>query len=110
MEIRSMQNQKSIICPGRIRRIPRQFSWVDQRLVRDRYMERCSPEALALYLFSVTVSDCEGLSYYSNRTISRILSLSEAEVDAARKRLHQAKLIAYRRPVIQVLSLEAQHG
>jgi hypothetical protein len=43
--------QKRLLVPSRVRRVPRQFSWVDQRLVRDRHIARCDPEALALYLF-----------------------------------------------------------
>ena len=54
--------QKRLLVPSRMRRVPRQFSWVDQRLVRERYIARCNPEALALYLFLVTVADARGLS------------------------------------------------
>ncbi len=48
--------------------MPSQFSWVDQRLVRERHIERCDVQALALYLFLVTVADAQGLSYYSDAT------------------------------------------
>jgi len=34
--------QKHLICPQRIRKIPKQFSWLDHRLVRDHYIDRCS--------------------------------------------------------------------
>ena len=54
------------ICPDRIRTIPEQFSWVDHRLVRDHHIERLSHQAASLYLFLVTVADCQGLSYYSD--------------------------------------------
>lgn len=30
------------IHPERIRQVPRQFSWVDGRLVRDRHLDKCS--------------------------------------------------------------------
>ena len=33
--------QKRLLVPSRVRRIPRQFSWIDQRLVRDHHIERC---------------------------------------------------------------------
>ncbi len=33
---------KRVICPERIRQIPAHFSWVDHRLVRERYIERCT--------------------------------------------------------------------
>ena len=29
--------QKRLLVPSRVRRVPRQFSWVDQRLVRDNH-------------------------------------------------------------------------
>jgi hypothetical protein len=59
---------KRLLCPARVRRAPKQFSWVDQRLVGDHYVERCDACALALYLFRVTVADDQGLSYYSDAT------------------------------------------
>jgi hypothetical protein len=38
---------KRVICPERIRQIPAHFSWVDHRLVRERYIERCDACAAA---------------------------------------------------------------
>ena len=53
---------KRLLRPERLRAVPSQFSWLDHRLVRERHLERCSTEALALYLFLVTVADAQGLS------------------------------------------------
>ena len=53
---------KPILCPARLRRVPRQFSWIDQRLVRDRHIQGRSPRALALYLMLCTVADAQGTS------------------------------------------------
>jgi hypothetical protein len=97
---------KRILCRERVRRVPRQFSWVDHRLVRDGHIGRCGAEALALYLFLVTVSDAEGLSYYSDGTAARLLNMDEGVLASARRELRKAGLIAYRRPLYQVLSLE----
>ena len=36
-----MQIKKRVLCPERLRKVPAQFSWVDQRLVRQRYLQRC---------------------------------------------------------------------
>ena len=36
---------KRVLCAERVRRIPSQFSWVNQRLGRERYLERCDPPA-----------------------------------------------------------------
>ncbi len=74
--------------------------------MRDGQISRCTPEALALYLLLVTVGDAEGLSYYSDRTVTRLINLDEAAVVKARRSLMRAELIAYRKPLYQVLSLE----
>ncbi len=97
---------KRVLCPQRIRQIPAQFSWVDHRLVRDRHIERCDPPAAALYLFLVTVADGEGLSYYSDAALVRCLSMSIARLGQARDDLLRSRLIAYQRPLYQVLALD----
>lgn len=97
---------KKLLRPERVRRVPRQFSWVDPRLVRDGHMRRCDARALALYLLLVTVGDHRGLSYYSDRTAAALLSLAQPALVHARQQLLQADLIAYQRPLYQVLSLE----
>jgi hypothetical protein len=98
--------QKHLLVPSRVRRVPRQFSWVDQRLVRDRHITHCDAQALALYLFLVTVADAQGLSYYADASIGRLLSLSPQRLEQAREVLVGAGLIAYEAPFYQVLALE----
>ena len=97
---------KRVLCPERVRKIPRQFSWVDHRLVRDRHIARCDAQALALYLFLVTVADAWGLSYYSDAALGRSLSLAPGRLSQARSDLIGAGLIAYQRPLYQVLALD----
>jgi hypothetical protein len=96
---------KRVLCKERLRQVPPQFSWVDHRLVRDRHISRCSANALALYLFLVTVADGEGLSYYADQTISRLLPLDAAALGGARRELIDNRLVAYQRPLYQVLAL-----
>ena len=98
--------QKHLICPQRLRRIPKQFSWVDHRLVHDRHIESCSHAAAALYLFLITVADHQGLSYYSDPSLMTRLCMDGSTLDSARKNLIQIGLIAYESPLYQVLSLE----
>jgi hypothetical protein len=98
--------QKRLLVPSRVRRVPRQFSWVDQRLVRDHHIERCDSQALALYLLLVTVADAQGLSYYADASIGRLLSLRPEQLAAARETLIRAGLLAYEAPLYQVLGLE----
>ena len=97
---------KRVLCPQRLRRVPEQFSWLDHRLVRDRHFAGRSAGALALYLFLVTVADGQGLSYYSDPTIGRLLPLDGAALARARQELVAAGLIAYQRPLYQVLALD----
>jgi len=101
---------KKILCRERLRRVPEHFSWGDHRLVRDEYIRRASPEALALYLLRVTGADAEGLSYYADGTAARWLSLTPGAVLNARQELVAADLIAYERPLYQVLALEPKGG
>lgn len=86
--------------------MPRQFSWIDQRLVRDKYLCHCKPPALALYLFLVTVADARGLSYYADHTLSEWLSLDARALQRAREQLQHIGLIAYDKPLYQVLALD----
>jgi hypothetical protein len=97
---------KPILCPERLRHVPRQFSWIDQRLVRDGHIRNRSPQALALYLFLCTVADAQGASYYSDTTTGKILSFSSAQLREARAELVTAGLIAHQAPFYQILSLE----
>lgn len=100
-----MTMQKHILNPGRLRRIPESFSWVDHRLVRDRHITGCSHAALSLYLLLVTVADAEGLSYYADRSVCELLNMSAEELRSAREELIGAGLISYSRPLYQVLSI-----
>jgi hypothetical protein len=97
---------KDPILPQRVRRVPRQFSWVDHRLVRDQYIDRCSHPAAALYLFLITVGDAKGMSYYGEKAIMQRLSMDIATLQKARDNLIRSDLIAWEKPLYQVLSLE----
>ena len=96
---------KRPISLAQLRHVPQQFSWVDQRLVRERYIDQLSHEACALYLFLVTVADAQGLSYYAERSLCQRLSLSGAQLRQARQALITQRLLAYRHPLYQVLAL-----
>lgn len=96
---------KYLLRPQRQRHIPPSFSWVDHRLVRQDYLPRADHRAWALYLFLVTVADVQGLSYYSDPAIGRQLKMDAVSLSAARQQLVQADLLAYRKPLYQVLAL-----
>jgi hypothetical protein len=74
--------------------------------VQDNYFVRCDHSAWALYLFLTSVADAQGLSYYSDASLRRRLNLDLLGLSASRRQLIQAGLIAYEKPLYQVLSLE----
>lgn len=99
-----MMNKK-ILRLDRLRQVPAQFSWVDQRLVRDNFLRHADPAAWALYLVLVTVADAQGLSYYSDVTLSRLLRMEPLQLADCRRQLIAADLLAYQKPLYQVLAL-----
>ncbi len=96
---------KRILIHDRVRKIPPSFSWVDHRLLRHGYLEPLPPEAMLIYFFLVLVGDCHGVSFYSDRSIAKILKLLPGQVRQERARLVREGLIAYEAPLYQVLSL-----
>lgn len=99
-----MMNKK-ILRPDRLRQVPAQFSWVDQRLVRDNFLRHADPAAWSLYLVLVTVADAQGLSYYAEATLSRLLRMDPLQLARCRQQLVAAELVAYQKPLYQVLAL-----
>lgn len=100
-----MTSSKQVICSERMRRVPARFSWVDQRLVRDRHLDRLDVHAAALYLFLVTVADVQGLSWYGDASTARRLSINEVRLRRARSDLIRTGLLAYASGLYQVLAL-----
>lgn len=101
-----MTVDKQPILPHMIRQIPEQFSWIDHRLVRENHINHLSHQASTLYLFLVTVSDSRGLSYYGDKTLGNRLNMDTALLTEARNLLVHHRLIAYRKPLYQVLALD----
>jgi hypothetical protein len=89
---------------------PRGFSWIDHRFLRDGYLGRCSTESLALYVLLVCASDAQGLSYYSDSRIAELLCVEPSVVRCCRRELIELGLIAYQKPLYQLLSLEDELG
>jgi hypothetical protein len=101
-----MTTDKVPICPHMIRKVPEQFSWVDHRLVRERYIDCLSNSAAALYLFLITVGDALGMSYYGDASLQKRLGMDEDTLGKAREALVEQRLIAFRKPLYQVLALD----
>lgn len=97
---------KKVLVPHRLRKVPAQFSWLDQRLIRRGRLRGCESPSWALYLFLCAVSDERGLSYYSDASLCRELRLDGPSLACARSQLLQADLVAYEKPLWQLLSLD----
>jgi hypothetical protein len=96
---------KQILVTNRVRRPPKDgWSWIDRRFVRE-HASRLSREAILLYFFLAAVSDKDGLSFYGDASIAVRLRMPEPLVSRARDELVAADLVAYRAPLVQVLSL-----
>jgi hypothetical protein len=99
--------QKQVLSPNRVRRLPKcDWSWVDRRFLRE-FASKLSGDAVFLYYILVTVSDKNGLSYYSDNALSLMVRTSLASLLRARQELIDYDLLAYQAPLVQVLSLPA---
>jgi hypothetical protein len=54
----------------------------------------------------VTVGDAKGLSYYGDKSIIKYLAMDQNALDDARANLIRIGLIAWQKPLYQVLSLD----
>lgn len=104
-----MALNKTPIKPDRIRRIPRGgFSWIDRKFIRAGHIKTLPRESITLYFFLTAVADVNGMSFYADPTVMKLLKLQKRELIYARDCLLKADLIAYRYPLYQILELPAQ--
>ena len=90
----------------------RSYSIIDHQILHGGYLHRLSHEAMILYLWLVVVGDRQGRSFYSDRSITKILRLSDSQLHHAREELIAEGLIRYRRPYWEVNNLTERrpHG
>ena len=96
---------KTPVDAERIRRRPVQFEPLDRRLLYDKHLCGMTHEQIALYMLLSLASDAEGLSYYSDARIIRLLGMSEVELQRAREGLVHQQFLLYREPMYQLLDL-----
>lgn len=92
----------------RVRRIRGGFSWIDRRFTGEGWIERLERDEILLYLFLVIVADKDGLSFYSDVRIVGTIKIGRESFPRARARLVDLGLIAWERPLYQVLSLDRE--
>ena len=86
---------KTPVLPDRVRKVPKSFSWIDHRLVRNGFLEVMTHQDMVLYLFLVTVADKNGVSFYRKEKICEAVSLDYSQFEIAKDRLVNMKLIAF---------------
>lgn len=100
-----MKQRKRILIPERKRSLPAEgWAWVDRRFLRE-FADSLERDAVFLYFFLASVSDKDGLSYYSDPAIACRLRMEEPAVVRAREDLERRDLISFDPPLYQVLSL-----
>ncbi len=100
--------RKKVIVPHRVRQVTDSFGFIPHRFLTGGFWPSLSSNELLLYLFLVTVSDKNGLSYYGSKKICSLLHLSYEEFIDARERLIARDLIAFDDILFQVLDLPVE--
>ena len=59
--------------------------------MRDNRLSACEPPALALFLVLVTVADAQGLSYYSEASLARLIHVTPDQVTFIEKERFSTK-------------------
>ena len=81
--------------PKKIRKINGSFAWIDQRLIRNGFIEVMKHQDMVLYLFLVLVADKNGVSFYRKEKICEAVSLDFSQFEITKDRLINMKLIAF---------------
>ena len=89
---------------------PHGFGWIDHRLLSGGHLGRPGAQALGLYCLLVCAADHQGLSYYSEERLCALLTVAPETLRSARRALHEADLIAYVKPLYQVLAFDAENS
>lgn len=97
--------KKELLESCRIRKIEGPFGWIPRKFIMDGYTMMCDKDELLLYFFLVTVGDNYGLSFYGDRRMCELLGIEQNTLERSRQKLQERSLIAYKKPLYQVLSL-----
>jgi hypothetical protein len=82
--------------PGRVRKVPEGFGWLDHRLLREGWLEQMTAGEIAVYAFLVLAADRHGVSFYRREKIARILGMDIAEVARALGMLMKRDMVAFK--------------
>ena len=92
-------SRKATITPPRpqlIRRPTEGFGWLEDRLLREGWLERLGPEAISVLVLLALAADRNGCSFYSRERMAQALGMRRQDVDGALARMLQMRLVAHR--------------
>jgi hypothetical protein len=72
------------------------FGWLEDRLLRERWLARLGPEATAVLVLLALAADRNGVSYYRRETMVGYLGMNRESIDRALGRLQDLGLVAHR--------------
>jgi hypothetical protein len=103
-----MEEKKHLLRADRIRRLPKEgWSWIDRRFLRERAPD-LDRDSILLYFFLAAVADKHGLSFFGDAAVAGRLRMTEGSLERARVELERRDLIAYEKPLYQVLSIASE--
>ena len=102
---RPQRRPPQLLRPERLRSIERPFGWLPCRLLSEGWLEALSGPAQQLYMLLATAADRQGLSFYSDARIDRVLALGDGELARSRLELTELDLLAFDGRIYQLLSL-----
>jgi len=89
----------------RVRRISGSFSWLDHRLLSDGFIASMCSDEILVYFFLVLAGDQNGVSFYSEERMCKLLGIEPDKFYYARQRLVEKALIVMQGGRYQVLQL-----
>lgn len=85
-----------VLCPERVRQVPRSFAWIDTRLRSQGFLELMRPAEIGLYLFLALAADKQGLSCWRLDRVERAMPCFDmVALRLAREELIRWNLLAY---------------
>jgi hypothetical protein len=100
-----MTGSRALPRPDRVRTVERPFGWVPCRMLTNGTIASMSPDERQLYLVLALAADRQGVSFYGDKRIARILACTQQELELARHALMARELVAYDGATYQLLPL-----
>lgn len=82
--------------PELVRRAPRGFGWLDDRLLQEGWLSRLGAEPTAVLVLLALAADRRGVSFYRRDMMAMALSMSRVDLDRSLRRLLDLGLVDHR--------------